>query len=47
MSVACHLSEAAARAAIGNKQLSPVKLRESCIARIERSDPTLNEMVIP
>ena len=43
----CDLSAVDARAAIGAKQLSPVELLESCIARIERLDPVLNAIVIP
>ncbi len=41
----CDLSAREARALIGRKQLSPVELMESCIARIEAVDPAVNAMV--
>ena len=41
----CDLSATAARALIGSKQLSPVELVESCIARIEAVDHAVNAMV--
>jgi amidase len=41
----CDLTAVEARARIGRKQLSPVELTESCIARIEAVDPAVNAMV--
>ena len=45
MSEPCDLSAVDARARIGRKQLSPVELLESCIARIEAVDSAVNAMV--
>jgi Asp-tRNA(Asn)/Glu-tRNA(Gln) amidotransferase A subunit family amidase len=45
MTEACDLTAVEARAQIGRKQLSPVELVESCIARIEAVDPAVNAMV--
>jgi Asp-tRNA(Asn)/Glu-tRNA(Gln) amidotransferase A subunit family amidase len=45
MSEPCDLTAADARALIGRKQLSPVELLESCVARIEAVDHALNAMV--
>jgi Asp-tRNA(Asn)/Glu-tRNA(Gln) amidotransferase A subunit family amidase len=45
MTEACDLTAVEARARIGRKQLSPVELLESCIARIEAVDPAVNAMV--
>src|SRR5262245_2269226 len=45
MSEPCDLTAVAARAMIGRKQLSPVELLESCIARIEAVDPAVNAIV--
>lgn len=45
MSEACDLTAVEARSLIGRKQLSPVELTESCIARIEAVDPAVNAMV--
>ncbi len=41
----CDLTASDARALIGRRQLSPVELVESCIARIEAVDPAVNAMV--
>lgn len=41
----CDLSAVAARALIGRRDLSPVELLESCIARIEAVNPRLNAVV--
>ena len=45
MTEPCDLSAVDARARIGRKQLSPVELLESCIARIEAVDAAVNAMV--
>ncbi|MFT6581185.1 MAG: Asp-tRNA(Asn)/Glu-tRNA(Gln) amidotransferase A subunit family amidase [Alphaproteobacteria bacterium] len=45
MSEACELSATEARRRIGDKSLSPVDLLESCIARIEAVNPTVNAVV--
>ncbi|HTN11010.1 MAG TPA: amidase family protein [Acetobacteraceae bacterium] len=45
MTEACDLTAVEARTRIGRKQLSPVELLESCIARIEAVDPAVNAMV--
>lgn len=45
MSEVCELAAVELRRRIGRKELSPVDLLESCIARIERVNPTLNAMV--
>jgi Asp-tRNA(Asn)/Glu-tRNA(Gln) amidotransferase A subunit family amidase len=45
MTEPCDLSALEARARIGRKQLSPVELLESCIARIEAVDHAVNAMV--
>lgn len=41
----CDLPATVARRLIGTKELSPVELLESCIARIESVNPTVNAMV--
>ncbi len=41
----CDLTAREARTLIGRKQLSPVELVESCIARVEAVDPAVNAMV--
>ena len=41
----CDLPAAVARRLIGTKELSPVELLESCIARIEAVNPTVNAIV--
>jgi Asp-tRNA(Asn)/Glu-tRNA(Gln) amidotransferase A subunit family amidase len=45
MTDACNLSAQKARALIGRKQLSPVELVDSCIARIEAVDHAVNAFV--
>ena len=45
MTEACDLSAVEARTRIGRKELSPVELLESCIARIEAVDHAVNAMV--
>lgn len=45
MTELCDLDALEARRLIGSKQISPVELLESCIARIEAVDPALNAMV--
>ena len=45
MTEPCELTAVEARARIGRKQLSPVELLESCIARIEAVDHAVNCMV--
>jgi Asp-tRNA(Asn)/Glu-tRNA(Gln) amidotransferase A subunit family amidase len=45
MTDACDLTATDARRLIGVKELSPVELLESCIARIEAVDPAVNAMV--
>ncbi|MBP0615093.1 amidase [Jiella mangrovi] len=45
MTEPCDLSAVTARRLIGRKQLSPVELVESCIARIEAVDPAINAFV--
>lgn len=45
MTEPCDLSAVEARRLIGRKALSPVELTESCIARIEAVDGTVNAMV--
>ena len=45
MTEACDLTATEARSLIGRKQLSPVELLESCIARIEAVNPALNAIV--
>jgi Asp-tRNA(Asn)/Glu-tRNA(Gln) amidotransferase A subunit family amidase len=42
---ACDLSATEARRLIGRKKLSPVELLESCLERIEKTNPTVNAMV--
>src|SRR3954471_9323183 len=42
---ACDLSAVEARRLIGEKNLSPVELLRSCIARIEAVNPAVNAMV--
>ena len=41
----CDLNAVDARRLIGRKRLSPVELLESCIARIEMVNPTINAVV--
>ncbi|MBT5111345.1 MAG: amidase, partial [Rhodospirillaceae bacterium] len=45
MSEPCDLNAVDARRLIGRKRLSPVELLESCIARIEMVNPTINAVV--
>jgi Asp-tRNA(Asn)/Glu-tRNA(Gln) amidotransferase A subunit family amidase len=45
MTEPCDLSAVAARRMIGAKQLSPVELLDSCLARIEAVNPAVNAMV--
>ena len=45
MTEACDLTATEARCLIGNKNLSPVELLESCLKRIDRVDGTLNAIV--
>ena len=45
MSEPCDLSAVEARRLIGNKALSPVELLESCLKRIEATNPQLNAIV--
>jgi amidase len=45
MTEPCDLSAVEARRLIGNKQLSPVELLESCIRRVEQTNPAVNSMV--
>lgn len=45
MTEACDLSAVDARQLIGNKQLSPVELLESCLTRIEQSNASINAVV--
>jgi Asp-tRNA(Asn)/Glu-tRNA(Gln) amidotransferase A subunit family amidase len=45
MSEACDLSALEARRRIGRKELSPSELLESCLARIERTNPAVNAIV--
>ena len=45
MTEPCDLSALEARRRIGLKQLSPVELMQSCIARIERINPAVNAVV--
>jgi Asp-tRNA(Asn)/Glu-tRNA(Gln) amidotransferase A subunit family amidase len=45
MTDACDLTAVDARRLIGTKELSPVELLESCIARIEAVNPALNAFV--
>ncbi|MDE2574786.1 MAG: amidase [Rhodospirillales bacterium] len=45
MTEPCDLTAIEARARIGRKQLSPVELLESCLARIAAVDPAVNAMV--
>lgn len=45
MTEPCDLTAVEARAKIGRKELSPVELLDSCIARIEAVDPAVNAMV--
>lgn len=42
----CDLTAVDARARIGRGELSPVELLESCLARIEATDPGVNAMVV-
>jgi Asp-tRNA(Asn)/Glu-tRNA(Gln) amidotransferase A subunit family amidase len=45
MTEPCDLSAVEARRRIGRRQLSPVELLESCLARIAAADPPLNAIV--
>ena len=45
MTEPCDLSAVEARRLIGRKRLSPIELVESCIARIEMVNPTVNAVV--
>lgn len=45
MTDACDLSAVEARQMIGNKQLSPVELLDSCLTRIEKTNGALNALV--
>lgn len=45
MTQPCELSATDARALIGRKALSPVELLESCIAQVERVNPSVNAVV--
>src|ERR1700693_4847950 len=45
MTEPCDLTALEARTMIGRKQLSPVELLESCIARIDAVDHAVNAMV--
>ena len=45
MTEPCDLSATEARRLIGRKRLSPIELVESCIARIEMVNPTVNAVV--
>ncbi len=45
MSEPCDLSAVEARRLIGNKQLSPVELLDSCLQRIEATNPKVNAIV--
>ena len=45
MTEPCDLSAVEARRLIGRKRLSPIELIESCIARIEMVNPTVNAIV--
>lgn len=45
MTEPCDLSAVAARAAVQEKKLSPLELFDSCVARIEAVNPTLNAVV--
>ena len=45
MTEACDLSAVKARRLIGRKELSPTELLESCVARIEKTNKTVNAIV--
>jgi amidase len=45
MTKLCDLSAVEARSLIGRKELSPVELLESCLARTEQTNPTANAIV--
>ena len=45
MGEACDLSAVEARRLIGRKELSPVELLESCVARVEQTNKTVNAIV--
>jgi Asp-tRNA(Asn)/Glu-tRNA(Gln) amidotransferase A subunit family amidase len=45
MTEPCDLSAVEARQMIGNKQLSPVELLDSCLSRIEKTNGALNALV--
>ena len=46
MKVLCDLPATTLRRMIGDKRVSPVELLDSCIARIEATNPTLNAFVL-
>ena len=45
MTEPCDLAAVEARRLIGRKRLSPIELVESCIARTEMVNPTVNAVV--
>jgi amidase len=45
MTQACDLGALEARRLIGNRQLSPVELLDSCLQRLDKVNPTLNAVV--
>ena len=45
MGEACDLSAVEARRLIGRKELSPVELLESCVARVEQTNKAVNAIV--
>ena len=45
MSEPCDLTAVEARRRIGERQLSPLELLDSCLARIEKVDGSLNAVV--
>ena len=45
MSELCDLSAVALRQMIGRREASPVELLDSCLARIARTNPSLNAVV--
>ena len=47
MTELCDLTAREARRRIGTKEISPVELLESCIARTEAVNPALNTLVTP
>ncbi len=46
MAELCDLSATELRRMIGGKRISPVELLESCIRRIEATDPLLNAFAV-